>query len=70
MSTPHETYRATLAARLADGSLNILIVTRQSGHRAGPVWLTLLHGMSTTVALTDDETVQLIARLTEAKAAR
>ena len=69
MSTPHEAFRATLAGRTADGAQNTLIITRQSAHRAGPVWLTLLHGMSTTVVLTDDETDRLIALLRRAKGA-
>lgn len=66
MSTPDETFRATLPARIADGTDNTLIITRQ----AGQVWLTLLHGMSTTVVLTDDETDRLIALLRRAKEAR
>jgi len=70
MSTPDETYRATLPARIADGSDNTLIVTRQGRGRAGRVWLTLLHGMSTTVVLTDDEVDQLITLLRRAKEAR
>ena len=70
MSTPHESFRATLPARIADGSDNTLIITRQGRGLAGRVWLTLLHGMSTTVVLTDDETDRLIALLRRAKEAR
>ena len=43
MSTPHETYRAKIATRTPEGDATIVIVTRQSGHRAGRVWLSL-HG--------------------------
>lgn len=70
MSTPHEAFRATLAGRTADGAQNTLIITRQSAHRAGPVWLTLLQNMRTTVVLTDDEVDRLIGLLRKAKAAR
>ena len=65
MSTPDETFRATLPARTADGADNTLIITRQ----AGQVWLTLLQNMSTTVVLTEDETDRLIALLRRAKGA-
>ena len=65
MSTPHEAFRATLAARTADGADNTLIITRQ----AGQVWLTLLQNMSTTVVLTEDEVDRLIALLRRAKGA-
>ena len=65
MSTPDETFRATLPARTADGADNTLIITRQ----AGQVWLTLLQNMSTTVVLTEDEVDRLIALLRRAKGA-
>ena len=41
MSTPFESYRGKCPARTPNGARTVVIVTRQSGHRAGPVWLTL-----------------------------
>ena len=55
-----ETFRATLAARTADGGDNTLIVTRQGCGAAGRVWLTLLHSRRTTFELTDTEAGELV----------
>jgi hypothetical protein len=66
VSTPNETYRATLPGRTADGAENTLIVLR----RAERVWLVLLQSMSTSVMLTDDEVDRLIGLLRRAKEAR
>ncbi|MCA1672099.1 MAG: hypothetical protein LC799_07825 [Actinobacteria bacterium] len=70
MSTPHETYRAKIEARTPDGDATIVIVTRQSGHRAGRVWLSLHGAWRGTVCLADGEVDQLTAIMVAAKAAR
>ena len=70
MSTPHETYRAKIAARTPDGDATIVIVTRQSGHRAGRVWLSLHGAWRGTVCLTDGEVDEVTAMMIAAKAAR
>jgi hypothetical protein len=47
-----------------------VIVTRQSGHRAGRVWLTLYGSWRGTVCLADLEVEELAALLHRAKGAR
>jgi len=69
-STPHETYRAKIAVHTADGETATLIVTRQAGHREGPVWLTFGATFRATLALTDTEAGQLVTMIGAAKAAR
>ena len=70
MSTPHEAYRAQVPARTPDGEATRVIVTRQSGHRTGRIWLTLHGSWRGTVCLADDEVDQLTATMIAAKAAR
>ncbi len=70
MSTPYESFRAQLAARTPDGDATRVIVTRQSGHRAGRVWLTLYGSWRGTVCLADPEVDELVALLHRAKGAR
>jgi len=70
MSTPHETYRAKIAARTPEGDATIVIVTRQSGHRAGRVWLSLHGAWRGTVVLTDGEVDQITTMMIAAKAVR
>jgi len=70
VSTPHESYRAKIAARTPAGDATIVIVTRQSGHRAGRVWLSLHGAWRGTVVLTDGEVDEVTAMLIAAKAAR
>ena len=70
MSTPHESFRGQLPARTPDGDPTRVIVTRQSGHRAGRVWLTLYGSWRGTVCLADLEVEELAALLHRAKRAR
>ena len=69
MSTPHEAYRAQVPARTPDGDATIVIVTRQSGHRAGRVWLSLHGAWRGTVCFTDGEVDEVTAMMIAAKAA-
>jgi hypothetical protein len=69
-STPHESYRAKIAARTPDGDTTTVIVTRQSGHRAGQVWVSLHGAWRGTVCFTDAEVDEVTAMMIAAKAAR
>ena len=62
---PGECYRRTLVVRTAEGRKATLIVTRQSGHRDGPVWLSLGSTVATTIALRDADVGELTGLLTE-----
>jgi len=70
VSTPFESYRGKCPARTPNGARTVVIVTRQSGHRAGPVWLTLYGAWRGTVCLAHPDVDALIALLTQAKGAR
>jgi hypothetical protein len=70
MSTPHESYRAKLPARTPEGDATTVIITRQSAHRAGQVWVSLHGAWRGTVCFTDDETDQIGTLLAAARAAR
>ena len=70
MSTPHESYRAKLPARTPEGDATTVIITRQSAHRAGQVWVSLHGAWRGTVCFTDDETEQIRTLLAAARAAR
>ena len=70
MSTPHESYRAKLPARTPEGDATTVIITRQSAHRAGQVWVSLHGAWRGTVCFTDDETDQITTLLAAARAAR
>lgn len=69
-STPYETYRAVARGRTPDGDATIVIVTRQSEHRAGRVWLSLHGSWRGTVCLTDSEADEIAAMVIAAKATR
>ncbi len=64
-----ERYRATLPARTPDGETVTLIITRQAAHQVGPVWLSFLGSVRTTVALPDADTDQLVGLLRAAQLA-
>jgi hypothetical protein len=70
MSTPDETFRATLRGQTPEGEPSTLIVTRQGLGHAGRAWLTFNGAMTTTVALTDQEAGQLARLLEDAARAR
>jgi len=70
VSTPFESYRGKCPVRTPDAARNVVIVTRQSDHRAGPVWLTLYGAWRGTVCLAHPDVDALITLLTQAKGAR
>jgi len=70
VSTPYEPYRARIAARTPNGDATTVTVTRQSGHRAGRVWLSLHCAWRGTVCLTDGEVDEVTAMMIETKAVR
>ncbi|HWR47069.1 MAG TPA: hypothetical protein VN327_05550 [Pseudonocardiaceae bacterium] len=69
MSTPDETFRATLRVQTPEGEPTTLIVRRQGLGRAGRVWLTGNGGIKTTVMLTSQEAEQLAGLLWDASSA-
>ena len=60
MSTPFESYRGKCPVRTPDAARTVVIVTRQSDHRAGPVWLTLYGAWRGTVCLAHPDVDALI----------
>ncbi|MGH3979718.1 MAG: hypothetical protein ACRDSN_25090 [Pseudonocardiaceae bacterium] len=70
MSTPEETFRATLRGRTPAGEPVTLIVTRQGQGGAGRTWLTFGATITTTAVLTDHESEQLSGLLGDASSAR
>lgn len=70
VSTPDETFRATMRGRTPEGEPTTLIVTRQGLGRAGRTWLTFDGAITTTAVLTDQETERLIELLREASSAQ
>jgi len=63
MSTPDETYRATIQVRTPENEKVTLIVTRQGLGRAARMWLTLDGSIRTTAVLDDQQVNDLIRRL-------
>jgi len=63
---PSECFRRKLVVRTADGCKATLIITRQPGHPAGPVWLSLGSTVATTIALRDADVTELTGLLTAA----
>jgi biotin-(acetyl-CoA carboxylase) ligase len=70
MSTPDETFRATMRGQTPDGEPATVIVTRQGLGRDGRAWLTFNGAIKTTVVLTDQEAEQLAGLLGDAARAR
>jgi hypothetical protein len=70
MSTPDETFRATLRGQTPEGEPTTLIVTRQGLGHAGRAWLTFDGAIKTTVVLTEQEAEQLAGLLGDAVRAR
>jgi len=70
VSTPYESFRAQLRARTPEGAPTVVIVTRQSDHRAGQVWVTFYGSWRGTVCLIHSEVDELVALLGRAKEAR
>jgi hypothetical protein len=70
MSTPNETFRATMRGRTPAGEPTTLIVTRQGMGHAGRTWPTFDGAIKTTVELTDQEAEQLNGLIGDASSAR
>ncbi|MDQ3761512.1 MAG: hypothetical protein M3460_07360 [Actinomycetota bacterium] len=70
MSTPDETFRATMWGQTPEGEPTTLIVTRQGLDRAGRAWLTFNGAIKTTVVLTDQQAGKLAGLLGDASGAR
>ena len=66
LHSEQERYRGTLTARSAENEPATVIVLR----RRQQVWLTFDGAIRTTVAMTDEETTQLIALLRAAQESR
>lgn len=65
-----ETYRGTVQGRTPDGERATLIVTLQGLGQAVNTWVTFLGALTTTLAMTDDETDRLIELLHGARGAQ
>ena len=63
MSTPDETYRATMQVRTPEHEKATLIVTRQGLGRAARTWLTLDGSIRTTAVLDDQQLSELTSKL-------
>lgn len=64
VSTPDETFRATLPATTPDGEQTTVIVTRQGHGAEGQVWVTFPGARVTTAVMTDEDAgrfVQLVS---------
>ncbi|HEY2764285.1 MAG TPA: hypothetical protein VGJ13_09780 [Pseudonocardiaceae bacterium] len=59
MSTPDETYRATMQVRTPEHEKATLIITRQGLGRAARTWLTLDGSIRTTAVLDDQQVNEL-----------
>lgn len=70
MSTPEETFRATMRGRTPEGEPTTLIVTRKGLGRAGRAWITFNGAIKTTAVLTDQEAGQLAGLLGDASSTR
>lgn len=63
MSTPDETYRATMQVRTPEHEKATLIVTRQGLGHAARTWLTLDGSIRTTAVLDDQQLSELTSKL-------
>jgi hypothetical protein len=63
VSTPDETYRATMRVQTPEDGPSTLIITRQGLGRAARIWLTLEGSIRSTVVLDDQQVSQLTRKL-------
>jgi hypothetical protein len=70
MSTPDETYRATIEVRTPEREKATLIITRQGIGRAARTWLTLDGAIRTTAVLDDQQVNELTSTLRAAPGPR
>jgi hypothetical protein len=69
MSTPHETFRATLPTSTPDGDRATVIVTRQGQGSDGRVWVTFSGAWVTTAMMTDTDAECLVQFVSDARKA-
>jgi hypothetical protein len=70
VSTPHETFRATLPTATPDGERATVIVTRQGLGSDERVWLTFSGAWVTTAVMTDEDAEHLIRLISDARRVR
>ncbi|MGA9694607.1 MAG: hypothetical protein WBR33_24820, partial [Pseudonocardiaceae bacterium] len=63
VSTPDETYRATMRVQTPEDGPSTLIITRQGLGRSARIWLTLEGSIRSTVVLDDQQVNQLTSKL-------
>jgi hypothetical protein len=69
VSTPQETFRATLPTSTPDGERATVIVTRQGQGSDGRVWVTFSGARLTTAVMTDKDAEHLVRLVSDAKKA-
>jgi hypothetical protein len=70
MSTPQETFRATLPTSTPDGDRATVIVTRQGQGSDGRIWVTFSGAWVTTAVMTDTDAERLIRLISDARKTR
>lgn len=70
VSTPYETFRATLPAATPDGQRATVIITRQGWGSDGRVWVTFSGGWVTTAVMTDEDAERFMQLVSDAREAR
>jgi hypothetical protein len=70
MSTPHETFRATLPTSTPDGERATVIITRQGQGVDARVWVTFSGAWATTAVMTDADAECLVQFVSDARKAR
>jgi hypothetical protein len=69
MSTPHETFRATLPTSTPDGERATVIITRQGQGVDAQVWVTFSGAWVTTAVMTDADAERLLRFVSDARQA-
>jgi hypothetical protein len=70
VSTPYETFRATVLAITPDGHRATVIITRQGWGSEGRVWVTFSGGWVTTAVLTNEEADHFMQLVSDARNAK
>lgn len=70
VSTPDETFRATLPATTPDGERATVIITRQGLGSSGRVWVAFSGARVTTAVMTDDDAERFMQLVNDARKAR
>jgi hypothetical protein len=69
MSTPHETFRATLPTSTPDGERATVIIMRQGQGVEARVWVTFSGAWVTTAVMTDADAECLLRYVSDARQA-